>query len=250
MHPQDPYCLRCVPQVLGAVRDAISYVRKVVETEINSATDNPLVFAEDEMCLSGGNFHGQPVALAMDILGTALTTVGNIAERRIARLIDENLSRGLPAFLIYEKAKKGVQSGFMTVQYTAAALASENKVLAHPASVDSIPTSANFEDFVSMGPTAARKAIEILHNVEYIVAIELLCAAQGVDFRGPEKLGKGTKEAYSVIRKRVPELKKDRAIYKDIEAARFLIRSETLQEALKDVAFPNSTLWQDRNESA
>jgi histidine ammonia-lyase len=207
MYPQDPYSLRCAPQVLGAVRDAIGYVRKVIETEINAATDNPLVFAEEEMCLSGGNFHGQPVALAMDILGTALTTVGNIAERRIARLIDENLSRGLPAFLIYEKAKKGVQSGFMTVQCTAAALASENKVFAHPASVDSIPTSANFEDFVSMGPTAARKAIEILHNVEYIVAIELLCATQGVDFRGPGKLGKGTKVAYSLVRKRVPPLK-------------------------------------------
>lgn len=232
MFPQDPYCLRCAPQVLGAVRDAIGCVRKVIETEINSATDNPLVFAEDELCLSGGNFHGQPVALAMDILGTALTTVGNIAERRIARLIDENLSRGLPAFLIYEKAKKGVQSGFMAVQYTAAALASENKVLAHPASVDSIPTSANFEDFVSMGPTAARKALEILHNVEYIVAIELLCAAQGVDFRDPGKLGKGTKEAYLVIRKRVPPLKKDRPMYKDIEAVKNLIRNGELLTAI------------------
>jgi len=232
MHPQDPYCLRCTPQVLGAVRDAIGYVRKVIETEINSATDNPLVFAEDELCLSGGNFHGQPVALTMDILGTALTTVGNIAERRIARLIDENLSRGLPAFLIYEKAKKGVQSGFMAVQYTAAALASENKVLAHPASVDSIPTSANFEDFVSMGPSAARKALEILHNVEYIVAIELLCAAQGVDFRSPEKLGKGTKEAYLVIRKRVPQLKEDRPIYRDIAVVKNLIRDGELLTAM------------------
>ncbi|MFB0514609.1 MAG: histidine ammonia-lyase [Candidatus Bathyarchaeia archaeon] len=232
MHPQDPYCLRCAPQVLGAVRDTIGYVRKVVETEINAATDNPLVFAEDELCLSGGNFHGQPVALAMDILGTALATVGNIAERRIARLIDENLSRGLPAFLIHEKAKKGLRSGFMAVQYTAAALASENKVLAHPASVDSIPTSANFEDFVSMGPTAARKAMEILHNVEYIVATELLCAAQGVDFRGSEKLGKGTKEAYLVIRRRVPPLKKDRPMYKDIEAVKNLIRNGELLTAI------------------
>jgi len=232
MHPQDPYSLRCAPQVLGAVRDAISYVGKVVETEVNSATDNPLVFAGDELCLSGGNFHGQPVALAMDILGAALTTVGNIAERRIARLIDENLSQGLPAFLIPEKTKKGLQSGFMAVQYTAAALASENKVLAHPASVDSIPTSANFEDFVSMGPIAARKALEILHNVEYIVAIELLCAAQGVDFRGPEKLGKGAKEAYLVIRKRVPQLKKDRPMYKDIEAVKNLIRNGELLTAI------------------
>ena len=242
MYPQDPYSLRCAPQVLGAVRDALGYVRKVIETEINSATDNPLVFAEDEVCLSGGNFHGQPVALAMDILGTALTTVGNIAERRTARLIDENLSRGLPAFLIYEKAKKGVQSGFMTVQCTAAALASENKVLAHPASVDSIPTSANFEDFVSMGPTAARKAVEILHNVEYIVAIELLCATQGVDFRGPEKLGKGTKAAYSLVRKRVPPLKKDRPMYKDIETLKDLIRSGDLLKAMEKTAgMPQNT---------
>ena len=235
-YPQDPYCLRCTPQILGAVRDVLAYVRRVIETEINSATDNPLVFAEDELCLSGGNFHGQPVALAMDVLGTALATVGNIAERRIARLIDENLSRGLPAFLISEKAKKGVQSGFMAVQYTAAALASENKVLAHPASVDSIPTSANFEDFVSMGSAAARKAVEILHNVEYIVAIELLCAAQGADFRGPNKLGKGTKAAYSLIRKRVAPLKEDRVMHKDIEAVRQLIRSGELTNAVKQTA--------------
>lgn len=228
MYPQDPYSLRCAPQVLGAARDAIVHVRKVVETEINAATDNPLVFAEYELCLSGGNFHGQPVALATDLLGAALTTVGNIAERRIARLIDEKLSRGLPAFLISEKTKEGVHSGFMAVQYTAAALTSENKVLTHPASVDSIPTSANFEDFVSMGPIAARKAMEILHNVEYIVAIELLCAAQGVDFRGVEKLGKGTKKAYLVIRKRVSPLKEDRAIYRDIETVKNMIRNGEL----------------------
>jgi histidine ammonia-lyase len=233
MHPQDPYCLRCAPQVLGTVRDALGYVKRVIETEINSATDNPLVFADDEVCLSGGNFHGQPVALAMDILGTALATVGNIAERRIARLIDENLSRGLPAFLVYEKAKRGVQSGFMAVQYTAAALASENKVLAHPASVDSIPTSANFEDFVSMGPAAARKARKILHNVEYIVAIELLCAAQAADFRGPEKLGEGTKAAYFEVRKRAPRLEEDRPMYRDIEIVKDLICSGVLTKAVR-----------------
>lgn len=231
-HPQDPYSLRCAPQVLGAVRDVVSYVRKVIEIEINSATDNPLVFAEDEVCLSGGNFHGQPVALAMDILGTALATVGNLSERRIARLIDEHLSRGLPAFLIPEKAKKGVQSGFMAAQYTAAALASENKILAHPASVDSIPTSANFEDFVSMGPAAARKAVEILRNVEYIVAIELLCAAQGVDFRGSENLGQGTKKVYLAIREEVPHLIEDRPVHKDIEAVTNLIRTGRLLKIL------------------
>jgi histidine ammonia-lyase len=241
MYPQDPYCLRCAPQVLGAVRDAISYVKKVIETEINSATDNPLVFADDEVCLSGGNFHGQPVALAMDILGTALATVGNIAERRIARLIDENLSRGLPAFLIHEKAKRGLQSGFMAAQYTAAALASENKVLAHPASVDSIPTSANFEDFVSMGPAAARKAMKILHNVEYIVAIELLCAAQAADYRGPENLGEGTRAAYLEVRRRISPLEEDRTMYRDIEIARGLIRSGVLAEAVKKAAGKNVT---------
>jgi histidine ammonia-lyase len=153
--PHDPYSLRCTPQVLGAARDAIAYARKVVETEINSATDNPLVFPEDGVCLSGGNFHGQPLSIAMDLLGIALAIVGNISERRIARLLDEKLNNGLPAFLIPPQAKAGLNSGLMTTQYTAAALTSENKVLAHPACVDSIPTSANFEDFVSMGTTAA-----------------------------------------------------------------------------------------------
>jgi histidine ammonia-lyase len=225
-YPQDPYSLRCIPQVLGSVRDAVNHVRRVVEVEINSATDNPLVFAEDGKCLSGGNFHGQPISAAMDYLAIALTTVGNFSERRAARLIDENLSRGLPPFLISRKSKGGLQSGFMTLQYTAAALASENKTLAHPASVDSIPTSANFEDFVSMGPIAARKAAEILRNTEYIVAIELLLAAQGVEFRGTENLGKGTAAAFRLVRKSVPALKEDRAMYNEIEAVREMIREE------------------------
>jgi len=228
--PQDPYSLRCIPQVLGTVRDAIAYVRKIIEVEINSATDNPLIFPHDKECLSGGNFHGQPISAAMDFLAIALTTLGNISERRIARLVDENLSQGLPAFLIHGDIKKGVHSGFMTAQYTAAALASENKTLAHPASVDSIPTSANFEDFVSMGPIAARKTVEILRNVEYIVAIELLCTAQGIFFRGAEKLGKGTKSAYSLLRKYVPVLKEDRMLSKDIEKVAELVRSGRLAE--------------------
>ncbi len=228
--PQDPYSLRCTPQVLGTVRDVISYVRKVIETEINSATDNPLIFIDNGQCLSGGNFHGQPVSVAMDMLGIALTVLGNISERRIARLVDENLSMGLPAFLIHQEAEKGIHSGFMLAQVIAAALASENKSLAHPASVDSIPTSANFEDFVSMGSIAARKAMEVLRNVQYIVAIELLCAAQGVDFRGPDKLGKGTKAAYSVIRKKVPILKEDRVLSIDIEKVTELVRSGELAE--------------------
>ncbi len=226
--PQDPYSLRCTPQVIGAARDALSYVRRIIETEINAATDNPLIFIEEKACLSGGNFHGQPISVAMDMLSIILTIIGNMSERRIARLIDENLNQGLPAFLIPKEACKGIHSGFMTAQYTAAALTSENKTLAHPASVDSIPTSANFEDFVSMGPIAARKAIEILRNVEHIVAIELLCAVQGVDFRGPDKLGKGTKAAYSLIRKKVPMLREDRVLTKDIETVVELIRSTEL----------------------
>jgi len=233
-HPQDPYSLRCAPQVLGAARDAIAYAKRVIETEINSATDNPLVFSKEGACLSGGNFHGQPVAAAMDLLSMVLTTIGNISERRTALLLDESLSRGLPAFLIREKKKKGIESGFMAVHYTAAALASENKSLSHPASVDSIPTSANFEDFVSMGPVAARKAAEILRNVEHIVAIELLCAAQGIDFRGPHRLGRGTKAAYSTIRKKVPTLRKDRVMHEDIEAVVSLIQIQELVGAVKE----------------
>jgi len=226
--PHDPYSLRCVPQVLGAARDAIAYAERTVEVEINSATDNPLVFPEDETCLSGGNFHGQPISLAMDLLGLALTIVGNISERRTARLLDGKLNNGLPAFLIPPEAKKGLNSGLMTVQYTAAALASENKVLAHPACIDSIPTSANFEDFVSMGVTAAQKAMQILKNVEYIVAIELLCAVQAVEFHGSEKLGKGTKMAYSTVRKTVPMLKEDRVLSEDIEKIRQIVQSRVL----------------------
>ncbi len=223
--PHDPYSLRCAPQALGAARDAVSYVRRVLGTEINSAVDNPLIFVEDKEFLSGGNFLGQPVSFAMDLLGITLTAIGNISERRIARLIDENLSLGLPAFLIHTEVEKGIHSGFMSAQITAAALASENKALAHPASVDSIPTEANFEDFVSMGSIAARKAREILRNVEWIVAIELLCAAQGMDYRGASGAGIGTRVAHSLIRKKAPMLREDRVISTDIEAVVELVRS-------------------------
>lgn len=241
-HPHDPYSLRCAPQVLGAANDAIAYARKVVEVEINSATDNPLVFPEERICLSGGNFHGQPISLAMDMLGVALTIIGNISERRTARLLDEKLNNGLPAFLVPPQAKAGLSSGFMMVQYTAAALASENKVLAHPACVDSIPTSANFEDFVSMGATAAQKAAKILKNSEYITAIELLCAAQAVEYRGIEKLGKGTKKAYTAIRRIVPTLKKDRVLSEDIEKLRQTIRDQSiLSEMRKQVDVERSS---------
>jgi histidine ammonia-lyase len=235
LHPQDPYSLRCVPQALGSACDAVAYVKGVVEVEINSATDNPLVFADDKACLSGGNFHGQPIAVVMDFLATALTVVGNISERRTARLIDENLNKGLPQFLVQKNIEKGLHSGLMYAQYVAAALASENKTLAHPASVDSIPTSANFEDFVSMGPIAARKAREVLMNVEYIVAIELLCAAQAIDFRGPGKLGKGTKAAYELLRERVSVLKEDRVLSGDIETLKSMVHDGSFVKASEKV---------------
>ncbi len=230
--PHDPYSLRCIPQVLGAARDAVAYAKGIVETEINSATDNPLVFPEEGACLSGGNFHGQPISLAMDFIGTALAMVGNISERRIARLLDEKLNNGLPPFLVHPEAKVGLSSGLMTVQYTAAALASENKILAHPACVDSVPTSANFEDFVSMGVTAAEKAGQILENVEYITAIELLCAVQAVEFRGKEKLGRGTRKVYEIVRGKVPMVKEDRVLSEDIEKVKDLIRSGAIGKVL------------------
>ncbi len=216
-YPHDPYTLRCIPQVLGAARDTISHARQIIETEINSVTDNPLVFSEDRTCVSAGNFHGQPVAVAMDMLGIAMTIIGGFSERRIARLLDEKLNRGLPPFLVPKEVKEGLNSGFMLAQYTAAALASENKVLAHPASIDSIPTSANFEDYVSMGATAARKAMDIIENTWRILAIELLCACQAADLQGAEKLGLGTRIAYSTIRSEVPMLREDRVLSDDIE---------------------------------
>lgn len=231
--PHDTYSLRCAPQVLGAVRDAVAYVKRVVEIEINSATDNPLVFPEEETCLSGGNFHGQPISLSMDVLGMALAVVGNFSERRIAKLLDEKLSNGLPAFLVHPEARIGLNSGLMMCQTTAAALASENKILAHPACVDSIPTSANFEDFVSMGVIAAQKARQILENTESIVAIELLCAAQAVDFRGSRKLGEGTKIAYATIRRITSAIKEDRVLSEDIEKLRQTVRKRIIIDAVE-----------------
>ena len=240
-HVQDAYSLRCMPQVHGAVRDGLAYARRAVETEINSASDNPLIFWEEERVLSGGNFHGEPVALVMDHLALAMAELGNISERRLARLLDENLNGGLlPPFLTKEG---GLNSGFMMVQYTAAALASENKVLAHPASVDNIPVSAGAEDHVSMGTIAARQAQDVIGNVEAILAIELLAAAQAVDFRREGKkglkLGKGTAPAYEAIRERVPFIERDTIMYPYIEAVRELVKEGELirrvTEALKEV---------------
>jgi histidine ammonia-lyase len=236
---QDAYTLRCIPQVHGAVRAAISHARQVIETELNSATDNPLIFFEDDgqaVCISGGNFHGEPVALVMDYLAIALAELSNISERRLARLLDEASNQGtLPAFLI---KRGGLNSGFMMAQYTAAALASENKVLTHPASVDTIPASADVEDHASMGCTAARQAREVLENTETILALELFAAAQGIDFRremlgGDPRLGKGTAVAYELIRQRVPFLEQDAIMYPHIEAMRELVRSGELVKAVE-----------------
>jgi histidine ammonia-lyase len=228
---QDAYSLRCIPQVHGAVRDALVYVRKTLEIEVNSATDNPLIFPEKGKILNCGNFHGEPVAFALDLLGIAIAELGGISERRIEKLINPALS-GLPAFLTSEG---GLHSGLMMVQVSAAALASEDKVLAHPASVDSIPTSADKEDHVSMGPIAARKARDIVNNVEQILAMELLCATQGLEFLLPLKPGIGIKEAYQTIRRKVPPIKGDRRFSEDIKKIDLLIKSGELLSRVERV---------------
>ncbi len=230
---QDAYTLRCMPQVHGACRDAIAYAEWVVNIELNAVTDNPLIFC-DENCdeievISGGNFHGEPLALSMDYLAIALSELGNISERRLMRLTDEcSNAKILPAFLT---ENGGLNSGFMIVQYTAAALCTENKILSHPASVDTIPSSANVEDHVSMGVTSVLKLRTIAENLEYILALELFAAAQGVDFRrrkiGMEKrLGKGTRGAYQKIRERVPFIEKDEYLKNYIEAVREIVATQ------------------------
>ena len=234
---QDAYSLRCIPQVHGASKDAIKYVSDKVAIEINSVTDNPIVFAEDDIAVSGGNFHGQPMALSFDFLGIALSELADISERRIERLVNPQLS-GLPAFLT---ENGGLHSGFMIAQYAAAALVSENKVLAHPASVDSIPTSANQEDHVSMGTIAARKAREIYFNTSRVVAIELLAAAQAIDLNSrykDKKLGAGTQAAYNEIRKTVKKLSVDREMYLDFNKAAELIEANIIVEAVEKAVGP------------
>jgi len=222
-HPrvQDAYALRCIAQVHGPIKEALAYAKQVVEREINGVTDNPLIFLDTEEAISGGNFHGEPIALALDFLGIAFSELANIAERRLERLVNPALSNGLPAFLT---TRGGVNSGFMIVQYSAAALVSENKILAHPASVDSIPSSANQEDHVSMGTIAARKAAQIVDHATHVLAMELLAACQGIDLRGPKRLGKGTEPTYRKLRDRVAMLEEDRVMYPDIDAAVVLIR--------------------------
>jgi histidine ammonia-lyase len=235
---QDPYSIRCVPQVHGAVRDALEHLRGVLDIEMNSATDNPLVFPEGGevpadalatgrgLVISGGNFHGEPIALALDFAKLAIAELGSISERRVALLLDPRLNDGLPAFL---GSASGLDSGLMILQYTAAALASESKVLAHPASADSIPTSANQEDHVSMGSIAARHALRVLEHSEHILAIELICAAQGLDLR-LEMLpgirpGVGVAEALARVRAVIPRLEHDREPGPDLEAALGVVRA-------------------------
>ena len=225
---QDSYSLRCIPQIHGASRLAIDYVASVAENEMNAVTDNPIVFVDTGDVFSGGNFHGEPMAIASDTLSVALCEFANVSERRIAKLIDPALNHGLPAFLVKHG---GINCGFMVPQYAAAALVSENKVLAHPSSVDSIPTSAGQEDHVSMGTIGARKAAQILENVRAVLGIELICAAQALDLQEKRRLGAGTQAAYDVIRAVVDFMEEDRILYKDQKAAAQLIADGTLVEA-------------------
>lgn len=212
MRVQDGYSLRCIAQIHGASYDALSYVKEQVEIEINSVTDNPLIFTDTKEAISGGNFHGQPLAIAFDLLGIALAEMADVSERRIERLVNPALN-DLPAFLTPEG---GVNSGYMIVQYSAASLVSENKVLAHPASVDSIPSSAGQEDHVSMGTIAGRKALAILKNTRRVIAMEIMCAIQGIDLAGNLGLGIGTKVIYDIVRNKIPMVIKDREFYEDI----------------------------------
>jgi histidine ammonia-lyase len=220
---------------MGAARDAINYASRVIEVELNSTNDNPLIFPEDSAVLSGGNFQGQPIAIVLDLLAIALTTVGNLVERRIARLLDPNLNMGLPPFLVPNTAKPRLNSGLMTSQYSAAALASENKILAHPASAVSIPTSADFEDFVSMGSAAALKLMRIMENTRAIVAIELLCAGEAAEARGIEKLSSANSETRSLVRKVVPKLYEDREISKDVNNLANVLKEDAFGLTVYDV---------------
>ena len=235
---QDPYTLRCVPQIHGATKNALQYIRDQVELEMNSVTDNPIIFPEQGEVISGGNFHGQPMALSFDFLGIAAAELADVAERRIERLVNPQLSFGLPGFLI---EKVGLYSGYMILQYTAAALVSENKVLAHPSSVDSIPSSGNQEDHVSMGTIGARKARDIVGNVRRVLATELACAAQGIELRGMKRLGKGTEAAYKAVRAVLPKLETDREVYLDVDLCEALILDGSLlaavEQATGEIAF-------------
>jgi histidine ammonia-lyase len=228
---QDAYSLRCAPQVHGACRDLLDYVEATVATELNAATDNPLVLLEESEIVSAGNFHGQPLAFALDALALAVAELASISERRVERLVNPSLSDGLPPFLV---AEGGLNSGFMIPQYVAAALVSENKVLAHPASVDSIPTSAGQEDHVSMGNTAGLKALQVLDNVEHALAIELLAGAQGVEFLAPLVPGRGVRATHAFLRTLAPRLEEDRSLTSEIESVASAIRAGDVVEAVEN----------------
>ncbi|MCF7926675.1 MAG: histidine ammonia-lyase [Candidatus Izimaplasma sp.] len=224
---QDAYSLRCLPQVHGATLDTLEFVKDKVEIEMNAATDNPLIFTEDDKVISAGNFHGQPLALAFDYLKIAMSELANISERRLERMVNPNLSNGLPPFLVDQP---GINSGFMIVQYSAASVVSENKVLAHPSSVDSIPSSANQEDHVSMGTTSARHALMIVENVRKVIAMELFTACQAIDFRGKTNLSKRTKKAYNKVREYIPFIDHDEVMYKHIHLIEDLVASKEFKE--------------------
>lgn len=226
---QDPYTLRCVPQIHGASKNALHYVKSQVDVEMNSVTDNPIIFPDEGEVISGGNFHGQPMAISFDFMSIAVAELANVSERRIERLVNPQLNYGLPGFLV---ADGGLNSGYMILQYTAAALVSENKVLAHPSSVDSITSSANQEDHVSMGTIGARKAAVIVDNVRRVLATELACAAQAIDLRGKKQLGKGTEAAYQAVRSVLPEMKEDREVYHDVNICeQLLVSGELIRKA-------------------
>ncbi|MBR0157172.1 MAG: histidine ammonia-lyase [Clostridia bacterium] len=229
---QDAYALRCTPQIHGASRDAIKYVYDAVTREINAVTDNPIIFPDDDEAISGGNFHGQPMALAFDFLGIALAEFANVSERRIERLVNPALSFGLPAFL---SENGGLNSGFMITQYSAASMVSENKVWAHPASVDSIPSSANQEDHVSMGTIAARKARMILDNAQKVIGIELFAASQGLFLRGDKKMAPATKAVYKRIRKSVAPIHDDIVMYEQMNKFDEMVKSGELNAIAEKV---------------
>jgi histidine ammonia-lyase len=229
---QDPYCLRCVPQVHGASRDALSFARNSIEIELNSVTDNPLVFDNGDI-ISGGNFHGQPLAFAMDFAAIALAELGSISERRTYLLLEGH--DGLPKLLMKDT---GVNSGFMMPQYTAAALVSENKILCHPASVDSIPTSLGQEDHVSMGSISALKLLPVLRNVERVLAVEFLCATQALDFRSPLKPGRGVHVAHEMLRRQIGHAQQDYEIRNDLNLCADILRAGDLASAVESQIGP------------
>ena len=232
---QDAYSLRCIPQVHGASRQSLAYIKEKLEIEMNAATDNPLIFDDGETVVSGGNFHGQPIALAMDFLKIAVAEMANISERRVERLVNPQLN-DLPGFL---SPDPGLQSGAMIMQYAAASLVSENKTLAHPASVDSIPSSANQEDHVSMGTIGARHAYQIILNAQRVVAIELICAMQALEYRGISLASSAVQRLYSSGREVVPTIKEDRVFSRDIEALSTWLRSDQFTWTIQQPLIPS-----------